>query len=100
MHYDLQKINCFDLLTPSGGCGCIKGQNICLHCVLCFIAVNLTCNMTTFRKEKLEDLKVLKRSPDLLNNVKIRQGQLRLIIETLLFCFTIYGGGGFFGQVT
>ena len=25
--------------------------------------------------EKLEDLKVLKRSPDLLNNVKIGQGQ-------------------------
>ena len=31
---------------------------------------------------KLEDLKVLKRSPDLLNNVKIGQGQLRLIMET------------------
>ena len=31
---------------------------------------------------RLEDLTVLKRSPDLLNNVKIGQGQLRLIIET------------------
>ena len=31
---------------------------------------------------KLEDLTVLKRSSDLLNNVKIGQGQLRLIIET------------------
>ena len=31
---------------------------------------------------KLEDLKVLKRSPDLLNNVKIGHGQLRLIIQT------------------
>ena len=31
---------------------------------------------------KLEDLKVLKRSPDLLDNVKTGQGQLRLIIET------------------
>ena len=31
---------------------------------------------------KLEDLKVLKRSLDLLNNVKIGQGLLRLIIET------------------
>ena len=31
---------------------------------------------------KLEDLKVLKRSPDLLNNVKIGQGQLRLILQT------------------
>ena len=31
-------------------CGCVKGQNICLHCALCFIPVNLICNMTTFRK--------------------------------------------------
>ena len=31
---------------------------------------------------KLEDPKVLKRSPDLLNNVKIGQGLLSLIIET------------------
>ena len=30
----------------------------------------------------LEDLKVLKRSPDLLINVKIGYGQLRLIIQT------------------
>ena len=28
---------------------------------------------------KIEDLKVLRRSPDLLNNVKIGQGQLQLI---------------------
>ena len=47
-------------------------------------------------RTKLEDLKVLKRSPDLLNNVKISQGQLRLNI----FCFTIYGHGGHFGQMT
>ena len=33
-------------------------------------------------KMKLEDLKVLKRSPDLLNNVKIGHNQLRLIIQT------------------
>ena len=33
-------------------------------------------------KLELEDLKVLKHSPDLLDNVKIGQGQLRLIIET------------------
>ena len=38
---------------------------------------------------KLEDLKVLRRSLDLFNNVKIGQGQLLLIINT--FCFTIYG---------
>ena len=30
---------------------------------------------------KLEDLMVLKRSPDLLNNVKIGQDQLQLIIQ-------------------
>ena len=39
---------------------------------------------------------VLKRSPDLLNNVKIGQDQLRLIMQYILF----YGGCGHFGQVT
>ena len=40
----------------------------------------------TFQEEnKLEDLKVLRRSPDLLNNVKIGQGQLQLIMEQILF---------------
>ena len=38
----------------------------------------------------LEDLKVLKRSPDLLNNVKIGQGQLRLIMKHILF-YHIWG---------
>ena len=33
---------------------------------------------------QLEDLKVLRRSPDL-NNVKIGQGQLQLIMEQILF---------------
>ena len=37
------------------------------------------------RSEKLEDLKVLRRSPDLLNNVKIGQDQLQLIIKHILF---------------
>ena len=32
---------------------------------------------------RLEDLKVLRRSPDLLNNVKIGQGQLQLIMEQI-----------------
>ena len=45
---------------------------------------------------KLEDLTVLKRSPDLLNNVKIGQDQLRLIMKHILF----YGGCSHFGQVT
>ena len=34
---------------------------------------------------KLEDLTVLKRSPDLLNNVKIGQDQLQLIMKHILF---------------
>ena len=46
------------------------------------------------KTERLEDLKVLRRSPDLLNNAKIGQGQLQLIL------FTIYGGCSHFGQVT
>ena len=37
------------------------------------------------RIEQLEDLKVLRRSPDLLNNVKIGQSQPQLIMEQILF---------------
>ena len=39
---------------------------------------------------KLDDLKVLRRSPDLFNNVKIGQGQLLLIIKHILF-YNIWG---------
>ena len=46
--------------------------------------------------KQLEDLAVLKRSPDLLNNVKIDKHQLQLIMKHILF----YGGCGHFGQVT
>ena len=35
-------------------------------------------------QSQLEDLKVLRRSPDLLNNVKIDQCQLQLIMEQIL----------------
>ena len=41
-------------------------------------------------KKKLEDLKVLRRSPDHLNNVKIVQGQLQLKMEQILF-YHIWG---------
>ena len=34
---------------------------------------------------KLEDLKFPRRSPDLINNVKIGQGQLQLIMKHILF---------------
>ena len=47
------------------------------------------------RKAKLEDLKVLKRSPDLLNNVKIGHSQLDLLLKHIFF--TLYGHGGHFG---
>ena len=47
---------------------------------------------------KLEDLKVLKRSSDLLNIVKIGQGQLRLIIQT--YFVLLFMGSGHFDQVT
>ena len=47
-------------------------------------------------KVKLEDLKVLRRSPDLFNQVKIGKGQLHGILIKL-FCFTIYGGCSHFG---
>ena len=46
---------------------------------------------------KPEDLKVLKRSPDL-NNVQINRLIIRLNMN--IFGFTIYGHGGHFGQVT
>ena len=39
----------------------------------------------TRQTDKLEDLKVLRRSPDLFNNVKIGQGQQQLIMEQILF---------------
>ena len=45
---------------------------------------------------KLEDLTVLKHSPDLLNNVKIGEDQLRLKMKPILF----HGGWIHFGKVT
>ena len=41
---------------------------------------------------KQEDLNVLRRSPDLFNNVKIGQGQLRLIIKHILLYHICTGG--------
>ena len=46
---------------------------------LTLYSVNMNYNL------KLEDLKVLRRSPDLLNNVKKVEGQLHLITEQILF---------------
>ena len=44
--------NYFDLLNTSRDLGWVKGQNICLPCVLCFIPINIICNMTIFRRKK------------------------------------------------
>ena len=57
-----------------------------------------SCNIEMYsvpniRDLKLEDVTVLKGSPDLLNNVKIGQDQLQLIMKHILF----YGGNGHFG---
>ena len=59
--------------------------------------MGLTHNFTTItdhlelQNVELEDLKVLRRSPDLLNNVKIGQGQLQLLMEQILFLpFTLW----------
>ena len=45
--------------------------------------------METYVKNKLENLKVLRRSPDLFNNVKIGQSQLQLIKN--IFCLPYKG---------
>ena len=42
-------------------------------------------------QEILEDLKVLRRSPDLFNNVKIGQGQLPLILIKHILFYHIWG---------
>ena len=53
----------------------------------------------TTQEIKLEDLKVLKCSPDLLNNVKIGHGQLRLIFQTY-FVLPYMGMVAIFGQLS
>ena len=54
------------------------------------MTVYLSANMHRINN-KLEDLKVLRRSPDLLNNVKIGQGQLQLIMKQILFLPYTFG---------
>ena len=64
MQHDLLHKN---VLTPSGGRGCIKGQNTCLHCVLCFIPVEFDMQHD-HRKEK--------------NDILIPQGQECMLSKT------------------
>ena len=51
---------------------------------------NVNSDLVSEQNNKLEDLKVLRRSPDLFKNVKIGQGQLQLIIKHILF-YHIWG---------
>ena len=70
-------------------------ENVLPHIIYCTkISVSLyykgwqfSCHLTTGR---LEDLKVLRLSPDHLNKVKIVQGQLQLMMEQILF-YHIWG---------
>ena len=76
--------------------------NLCLLKLIyssqCLIRLNISSekNDFGFHSIKLEDLTVLKRSPDLLSNVKIGQDQLQLILKHIWF----YGGCRHFGHVT
>ena len=56
----------------------------------CFSLCEITHTVPACGKDKLEDLKVLRRSPDLLNNCKTGQGQLQLIMKHILF-YHIWG---------
>ena len=55
---------------------------LCKYIVCELLSISLFCSYLQLYTllEKQEDLKVLKRSPDLLNNVKIGHGQLQLIM--------------------
>ena len=64
-------------------CGGYKNSSTKSHCISLLFS---HCNNSF----KLEDLKVLRRSPDLLNNVKLVQGQLQLIMKQMLF-YHLYG---------
>ena len=54
--------------------------NILLGLLRLQCSISVRDGTVMLRETKLEDLTALKRSPDLLNNVKIGQDQLRLII--------------------
>ena len=70
-------------------------QNVYIF-IYCSLIFYITSLLSVNKVYKLEDLTVLRCSPDLLNNVKIGQDQLRHIMKHILF----YGGCSHFGQVT
>ena len=69
-----------------------------IYSSLCLINLNISSenNDFGFHNIKLEDLTVLKRSPDLLSNVKIGKDQLQFILKHIWF----YGGCCHFGHMT
>ena len=58
----------------------LEWPDLCLHCLVWSFSPDIKGIQC-----KLEDLKVLRRSPDLLTNVEIGQGQLQLIMKQILF---------------
>ena len=66
-------------------CQPIKRQITISTCSFIIYESNNKNKRNNDNKTKLEDLKVLRRSPDLLNDDKIGQGQLQLITEQILF---------------
>ena len=64
-------------------------QNVVqIMCIFTLQAPSIICSRLQFKillLFQLEDLKVLRRSPEPLNNVKIGQGQLQLIMKQILF---------------
>ena len=82
----------FTLFVRACVCVCVRpSETFCFlnilksHCLIFIKPCNHVHICKTNTLNKLEDLKVLRRSPDLINNVKIGQGQLQLIMEQILF---------------
>ena len=83
-------ISISDLSTkPQSSRVCVNSKWY-LACWSTLLSLQFDMQHDHFQKRKLEDLKVLRRSPDLFNNVKIGQGQLQLIMEQILF-YHIWG---------
>ena len=61
----------------------------CIRCIFLFFCKQ-EMQGPSLRMKKQEDQKVLRHSPDLLNNVKTGQSQLQLIMKHILF-YHIWG---------
>ena len=71
--------NSLDPIRPEQNVGPVPGPN----CLQRLPADDMSSKV--LMQKELEDLKVLRRSPDLFNNVKTGQGLLQLIMEQILF---------------